>query len=217
MAIFCTYCGRVLKEGEICQCRQGNQPDNGQPMGRQNQQPYGQPMGQQAGGQQLYPRNIVVQLSMNWYKFVRYVMLYLVTVCMVIMGIVYVNGQAYEENTELVYYLFNDLKTVDIIYGFVLIILGIWGFIIRKEMALYANKAPKHYIRFLTSIAVLEIIYYIAVYQSTISSFVSAGELGEYMSYSSDVSEGIVGIVLYIIFIILNKMYFDKRIHLFVN
>ena len=241
MAIFCTYCGRVLKEGEVCQCRQNSQPDNGQAnfgqqyqqpygqnmgqqyqqpygqnMGQQYQQPYGQNMGQQY--QQPYGQNMEQQLPMRWYKFVIYVQMILGALSLLALSMTMFTGSHYDskEKANLIYALYPKISEIDKIYGVILVGMAILAIIIRQGLANYQRKVLNWYYAFPIAQVIFAVGYEFEIYKHSIYADWEWNDCFE--DIASEVFSKYIGItIIIIVMVVLSKIYFDKRKHLFVN
>lgn len=225
MANFCPNCGQQLNENQkFCNnCgtatgNAGNNVNNGSyyngaansqmnaqynNMGTQYNNPnasYNNNMNNAYGGYNAQP-----QLPMNWFKFVIYFQLFAACVLNVFTGIAQLTGSLYEAqgiNASFVYAFFPGLSAVDKIYGIICIALGVAAIIVRQKLAKFCQDGPKFYLIYLAVTVVASIIYLVAV-------IAIVGEMETSTTIGSLIGNGIM--------LVCNKIYFDKRAHLFVN
>lgn len=123
-------------------------------------------------------------------------------------GVQAVMGMQYgtKEQSAQVYAVYPGLHILDIVYGVLLIILGVFVFIVRQQLAGYRAKGPKYLLIMYIASLVLEVFY------------IGAGSLlsGVNLLTSSESSIMLISSILVSLFMIgANKVYFDKRAHLF--
>ena len=154
---------------------------------------------------------ILAPLGMKWYKFLIYFLLFAAGILNIIGGIVYLTGIQYGSALEakLVYEFFPNLKTMDIIYGIVVIALGVFQIYTRFQLASYKAKSPSYilYMYVINGAAT-------AIYSFVVSDMIDVLLPAESAQLSGQAIGAILGAAL---FVWLNKIYFDKRKHLFVN
>jgi len=135
-------------------------------------------------------------MPMKWYKFLIYFSLILTGLSNMYTGVQAVMGMQYgtKEQSAQVYAVYPGLHILDIVYGVLLIILGVFVFIVRQQLIMYIASL------------VLEVFY------------IGAGSLlsGVNLLTSSESSIMLISSILVSLFMIgANKVYFDKRAHLF--
>ena len=206
--MFCPNCGNQIPDGSSfcgnCGAPLDSQPNPQQPQGNPYQAPQQTPYG-------FAPQAPV--LTMKWYKFLIYFLLFAIGILNVIGGITALTGAQYtaengENVSKAVYVLFPDLKTIDIIYGIACVLLGVFQFYIRFQLAKYKAKAPSYILAMYVATAVITAIYSFAVVGIVPDEIVSHSEL---------IGQGVGAIIGAGVMAFLNKIYFDKRKHLFVN
>jgi hypothetical protein len=144
---------------------------------------------------------LLKQTPMKWYKFVIYFQLILGPLMLLSTAVQQMTGIVYGESADLVYATFPQLKTVDIIYGVILLGIAAFALYVRHTLTEYYENAPK-----------LLIIYYLAqpavalLYSLYVSSIVPTMDMS--VAYPSI----IIGIVLSIV----TYVYFSKREELFI-
>lgn len=148
----------------------------------------------------------VYEMPMKWHKFLIYFSLWAGAVMNVITGITMLTGSVYASqgaDPEMIYRYYEGLKTVDVIMGLASIVLAVLLIVTRFALAGYKENGPKLLmISYAANIAVA-LVYPIMAAAVTDLSF---GEL-------FDVTTLISSIVM----LVVNKIYYDKRAHLFVN
>ena len=150
--------------------------------------------------------NVVVDnnLGMKWYKFLIYFSLFAGAVINVASGIPFLNGSIYGGYADNVYSVFPALKTVDVMYGIVALATAVLCIVARFALAKYKKNGPALLLSIYAIGIVVSIVYFIAV-----KSIVTDIDL--------DTSSIVSSLVSSVVMIIINKIYFDKRKHLFVN
>lgn len=146
-------------------------------------------------------------MPMKWFKFIIFFQLFASAVVNVINGIMAFTGAQYsvdgENLSELVYAFYPSLKAVDIIYGLLCLALAGCAIYVRQLLAKYKTDAPKMYLIFLAAQVVVGLVYVILL------SVITGESLASVETYTS--------IITSVVLIIINKIYFDKRAHLFNN
>ena len=145
---------------------------------------------------------------MKWHKFLIYFSLWASAVMNVLNSFVMFTGAHYggENEARMVYNFFDGLKSVDIIMGVLFIGIAIFAIVTRFSLAKYQSKGPKQLLAVYGLNAVLTVAY------PLLASAVTGMELSELMDSST-----ISSIVSSVVMILINKTYYDKRAHLFVN
>ena len=147
-------------------------------------------------------------MPMKWYKFLIYFSLILTGLSNMYTGVQAVMGMQYgtKEQSAQVYAVYPGLHILDIVYGVLLIILGVFVFIVRQQLAGYRAKGPKYLLIMYIASLILEIFY------------IGAGSLlsGVNLLKASESGIMLISSILVSLFMIgANKVYFDKRAHLF--
>ncbi len=161
----------------------------------------------QAPHQPSIPAQQDPALKMGWYKFLIYFSLFAGAVLNVFDAISLLTGGIYGGEAELVYSVFDGLKSLDAFIG--ITTLGLAGMCIYTRFRLsgfYKNGPMMLNITYIASLAV-NLIYIIGV------SSIVPDILSDASTVSSEVSSMITAIVM----IFANTVYFKKRSHLFVN
>lgn len=147
------------------------------------------------------------QPKMKWYNFLIYFSLFFSAVINLGSGIMQITGLNYnisggDASTVYLYYG-AGLKIIDVLFGIFVIVLAVYAVYVRFRLAHFKKNGPMSYYMLLAANAIGSTIYYIVV------SFVT----GIMMLDSSTITTLISSIVM----LALNVVYFNKRIHLFVN
>ena len=215
---FCSSCGRQLannqQQNKNTQPDFGNQQANYQQPNQQYQQPnYNQY--QQQNQQPMYnqPYQQYPQYPdkynghpMGWYKFLIYFALFAGAFFNVCSAVLYMTGKIYEtQNIDplAVYYLYPNVKPVDIVYGILLIALAVFMVITRFQLSGLKKNGPKMIVALYGINIAMVIIYSIAISCTT-----------NYMAFNaSTIGQCVIPIVMAVV----NKVYFDRRKDIFVK
>lgn len=144
-----------------------------------------------------------VELPMNWYKFLIYFALFLGAISNAYTGIQMLTGAHYEGSATYVYAFYSSLKVIDIVVGIACIGLAVLAIVVRQKLANFKSDGP----RFLTILYVASIAVSL-IYILLITIVVGNGVFN-ISNVASVISSGAM--------IFVNKIYFEKRQHLFVN
>ena len=145
---------------------------------------------------------------MKWYKFLIYFSLVLTGFANIWTGVEAVLGMQYETKSQAaqVYAVYPALHVLDIIYGILLILLGVYALIVRQYLAGFKVKGPKMLLIMYIASLVIEVAYIAASSLISGVNLLTASESGTMLISSILVSLFMIGA---------NKVYFDKRAHLF--
>ena len=144
--------------------------------------------------------------KLKWHKFLIYFALWAGAVLNVINGVRILTGSAYGNDTDAIYNAFASLQTIDILHGLLMVALGFYQIYVRFQLAGFRSGAPgKLSAMYLITLA-LNILYLLIV------SGVTGIKLGEFMN-----TNVICAFIESIVFLFINKAYYGKRSHLFVN
>lgn len=218
---FCNNCGRRLGEGEICQCMQ-NQGQYPPPQGEYQTQGMYQNQVQYQTPQGMYQNQVPYQnttnqqndftAKMKWFKFVIYAQLFLTVLTFLGTGTNLFMGLTYDNYKGVVYEQFPYLEMSDKCFGLIFYGMAIWAIVIRQQLANFKKNGPFMYLAFCIVQLVILIGYGISFYFTVcVNAEVDAG------TWDGVVNSLILSVVSIIIFFILNKIYFDKRKHMFIN
>ena len=156
---------------------------------------------------------------MKWHKFLVGFALWFGGVINIINGISMFTGAQYnremgEGAAKIVYDAFPELKTVDVIYGILLIALGIFAFVTAYRLLYKLKGSPKLLLIRYAASAAVGIIYIIAA-ASILGKFSNA--YGAEIDYAEVFLEAVFTAIISVLLIVLNRIYYKKRAHLFVN
>lgn len=216
--MFCTKCGASCEENaKFCaSCGNAMQPQvPQQPVYQPPQQPqqpvYQPPVYQQPVYQAPYYQNQPLteqyQLPMKWFKFLIYFSLFAGALLNVVSAIPLLTGSVYEGAADLVYAMFEGLQAVDMLAGILMLATAVVGVYARFRLAKYCQNGPKMLTVLYIMAAAINLFYLIGV----------SAVLPEGVMESVDTTSSITSIVTSVIMIFVNRTYFQKRAHLFVN
>lgn len=143
-------------------------------------------------------------LPMNWYKFLIYFALFLGALSNANTGIQMVTGGHYDGYASYVYSYFPVLKTIDIVMGIACIAIAVFAIVVRQKLANYKMDGPKMLLYLYLANMAISLVYVLLLMMIVGSEFV-------------DFTLILPSVVVSVIMIFVNKTYFDKRSHLFVN
>lgn len=204
--MFCAKCGNQIAEGSaFCNnCGTAVTPQSAQ-------QPVQEPVYQQPVYQQpVQPvQDLTPQPSMKWYKFLIYFSLWAGAVLNIFSAISMLTGSQYgtDGEAELVYAMFEDLKTLDMLCGIFALVLAVFSIYTRFQLAGFKQKAPMFLTILYAGVCVYDLIYIIGC----------TNALPEYVLSEMDFTSMYSNLVTSAVMIFVNMSYFKKRAHLFVN
>lgn len=222
MAKFCSSCGSPVQDGTtFCSTCGARIENNAAP---QYAAPVQEPVYnvQQPVYNVQQPVNTVQQpetnLGMSWFKFIIYFQIF----ASAIINILICFG-AYSQLQELdgfrgymdaldSYIDANQTWSIIVLVAFIAV--GVFGFMVRGKLAGFKVDGPKQYLIYMGLIVAVQVIYMIAVYMLT-NDLQEA--VGMDLDIGSSMSSSIPSLVVSVVMIFVNKVYFDKRKHLFVN
>ena len=162
--------------------------------------------GQVSGYQETVPvwqESGPVGPPLKWFKFIIYVQLFLSALGNLVTGIQLLTGLAYGGLRASVYTLYPALRPVDVVMGLLSLGLMVWVLVVRQRLAKFRRGAPRLYLIWIGASLGVALFYLVA------ASLV----LGQLVMTGSVVGSLVGSLVL----IVLNRVYFRKREHLFVN
>ena len=144
--------------------------------------------------------------KLKWHKFLIYFALWAGAVLNVISGIRILTGSIYGVDVDAVYRTYGGLKTIDVLYGLLLCALAVYQIYLRFQLAGFKKEAPgklsmMYIITILLGLAYMLVVS--AVTRISISALLDSSTVGSYIGS--------------IVFLFINKAYYGKRSHLFVN
>ena len=185
---FCNNCGSEIQDGELFCSKCGAPVQNTVAM----------------------PAN---KYPMKWFKFLIYFALFAGALINVVYGLNYVNGNIYfvqsngQVNAELIYGAHgSDLKTLDMIYGLLLVAIAAFGIFTRFMLSKYKKIGPMCVYVLYGAGVVVSLLYNVGL------TLVTVLEFSQIFTPST-----IVSMVVSVLMVALNYTYFNKRKDLFVN
>ena len=149
------------------------------------------------------------QLGMKWFHFLIYFVLWANAAILILSSLSYFTGGIYESPSQ-VYTQYPALQLIDMLYGAAMCCFGVFCIITRSKLAKFKVGAPNLvYVFYIFGNIVLPIAY-------NVIALIAIGSVGDVIPTLTD--PYMIGtIVGTIIVVALNKVYFNKRAHLFVN
>lgn len=146
------------------------------------------------------------ETPMKWFKFVIYVQLFVAFVVNAFMGVINIMGG----QSKYVYSNVPSMKTLDGIYGVILIALAVYAIVVRFRLSKFRANGPRLYYAYLIAEYVLPIVYTVATIVIIKNSPVVQYFQPNYISVLSNLIMGIIMLTA-------NFLYFSKRDYLFIN
>ena len=152
---------------------------------------------------------------MKWFKFLIYFLLFFFALINLGNAAMLFTGFHYERNQEgardLVYSVFPKLKTIDIVFGVLFIIMAVFVIFVRFRLAGYKENGPRLLYFYFASVIVINLIYAITVKIYLNSVNPQAGDAIKVFSTVWPL------MIFWGLMIIVNRTYFEKRFRLFIN
>lgn len=206
---FCSYCGSAVNEGAFiciqCGCAVINVEEQKDLMEKDIETPHFD----SSKNEDIVIKTVAsdTKVSLGWYKFLIYFLLFLGAIINFINGICYLSGNIYsllssgKVTAEDVYRIYgNGLHSVDVFFGLFSITFAIFALVTRDQLAKFKPNAPKY------------VTAYYAI--SAGATFLNSVLVMSITSAAMDVSQ-IVSIITSVIFLFLNMKYFEARTNLF--
>lgn len=209
-AKFCPACGQEVQQPQE-QIRQSYpQPQSGYQQAQQLRQSYAQPPVYQPPenpyGQSFSPQQPAQ--GMKWHKFLVYFALWAGALGYLVYGIVCLTGAQYGSQRDLVYAYIPEMKAPDTVYGIVMLGTAVFSVITALSLLRFKAAGPKN-LTMLYLIEMVGVVVYAAWSLSVLSRY--GGDTSRIVaSLVSSLVGGLLGILI-------NKIYYGKRAHLFVN
>lgn len=223
-SVFCPSCGTRVQAAAPQQPGAPQAPTPQQPGAPQQPAPTGM---QPAPYQQPVPYVAQPALPMKWYKFVIWVQLFLSALVSVGSALLLLTGAQYGPDSDLAYSMIGGLRVVDIIFALAQIGIAAFAIYVRQRLAGFKKGAPELYLRFIIIANVISISYNLIVVWLAVSTltrflpganfFDALGMLLESSSTQASLFQLVVSVIAVIVMYFLNRTYFNKRAHLFVN
>lgn len=152
---------------------------------------------------------------MKWYKFLIYVQLFLGTVVALFTAVSYLRGAHWDELFELpkalMYGFFPSLRVVDIVTGILYLCMAAFCILVRQQLAHYKRNALK-LLYGLRGLSIVTYLFWGVLTTVVLSDTYDIGELIVALLLSPILSS-----IMILVLVSLEKVYFTKRQHLFVN
>ena len=197
--MFCSSCGAQIPDGSTFCPKCGTNLTAGAAPNAGMNRPVPQAQPDQFGG-----------MPMKWHKFLVYFALWASGILNILTGFFTLSGGQYEGDAEKVYYVFRGMKTLDTVYGLVVIVIGVLLLFTAYRLLKLKTGAPKLLLACLAITAVVSIAYSVmatneihSVLRNADTSEITASAIGS--AIGSAVS------------FVLHMIYYKKRNHLFVN
>ena len=222
--MFCGKCGSKVPEGSGFCANCGNPVNNGAPQQQTQQVNYNgyqqQPQQPNYNGYQQQPQQpnyngyqqpnygyqpyqAQQEMPMKWFKFLIYFSLFFGAAINVITAIMTMTGSHYGGQADMVYAFFDGLKGMDIFYGLLLLASAAIMVYARFRLSGFFKNGPQMITIVYALNAIVPLIYIIGVSALT--------------DVDLDMSSNVTSIITSIIMIFVNRVYFTKRSHLFIN
>ena len=143
--------------------------------------------------------------KLKWHKFLIYFALWAGAIMNTGNALLCINGTQYAEQSEQIYALFSGLKTVDLVWGIVLLAIAAYMIYVRFQLAGFRINAPRK----------LSILYGISLGASAL--YLLAVSAVTHQSLGSFMGDIVAPIFLSILMLFVNQNYYSKRLELFVN
>ncbi len=142
---------------------------------------------------------------MRWYWFLVHIALVFSSFMDFWSGYQLLTGASYggKEEAAKIYAMYDGMKTVDMMYSALLILVGILALYVRNQLYHYRRNSPTKLLLLYVMNCVVSLYYSVGV------SMITGMDL-----LDTDIHYAVITAV---IMIIINKIYFDKRKHLFVR
>lgn len=160
-----------------------------------------------------------IAMPMKWHKFLVGFLLWFGGVMDIINGITGLTGGQYNREmgdgaAKIVYAAFPGLKTVDVIYGILVIGLGIFGFVTAYRLLYKLKGSPKLLLILYAASAVISIVYLII---GMVILNNASNAHGVELDTGRFILQAIWTAIIAVLLIVLNRIYYRKREYLFVN
>lgn len=142
------------------------------------------------------------ELPMKWYHFVIWFQLWFTLLSGVMNGLSMLTGSCYDGMAESLYETYAGLAYIDRSYGMILMGWGIFAVYVRQHLAKYKADGPRLYLILLAINPISALVY------NLIAGAIVGG---------LDVLSLAITVLVNVAVIFLNRSYFRKRQHLFVN
>ena len=201
--MYCSKCGAQAADGaSFC-------ANCGAPLNAQGTQPAQAPQRNdwQQSAYVSYSQP-VPQQGMKWHKFMVYFSLWFSAVANFWSGIQAITGLQYKGNAEAVYNFIPEMKMPDMVFGVLCAVTAVLLVITAVSLLKFKANGPK----------LLTLSYAVSVITCLIYVGWAAGILSRYgADISSALSSTFMSLAISVVMIFVNRNYYQKRAHLFVN
>ena len=159
---------------------------------------------------QIDEKNEDKSLPMNWHNFLAYFSIWAGAVLNFFTGFSTMTGMSYGELKDQVYYTFKGIGFVDCFSGILIIALSIFGFYVAYSLLKKKKDAPKKLIELYIMGGVIKLLY------NLIIALIISGKIPNYNLINS-IATAVGAFLATLLFVVLNRIYYRKRAHLFVN
>lgn len=144
--------------------------------------------------------------GMKWFKFIIWVQLILNAIASALNAFALFTGASYGGSADMVYAFYSGMRAVDVVFGIVYLALAAGAVLVRMGLAKFRRGAPALYLTFLAAHIAAQILYAVFVMVVTGISPLDMFDISTVTSTIGDVA-----------LILINRVYFERRAHLFVN
>ena len=201
--MYCSKCGAQAADGaSFC-------ANCGAPLNAQGTQPAQAPQRKdwQQSAYESYSQP-VPQQGMKWHKFLVYFSLWFSAIANFWNGIQAITGLQYKGNAETVYRELPGMKLPDMVFGIMCIVIAVMLVITAVSLLKFKANGPK----------LLTLTYAVSVIACLIYVIWAAVILSRYgADVSSALSSTFMSLAISVVMIFVNRNYYQKRAHLFVN
>lgn len=145
----------------------------------------------------------VGEMPMKWYKFIIYCQLFFSAISCLANGYYMTIGYQYGEYVSQIYTYFPGMQILDIITACFYFALAVYVIIVRHKLAKFQKSGPSLYISIYAISALAALLYTLIATLIIHSNVFSATVIGR--------------IIANVIWLLINKKYFERRRHLFIN
>lgn len=156
----------------------------------------------------MYTKNHDVDMPMKWFKFLIYFWLFFEATRCVYSSYLFVTGRYldFNENIDDWYLTYPNMRTLDIVFGFLLISYAIFCLYTRQKLSKYSRIAPILASHIYLILPLLEFSYF------WFGSKIIGIDVSEFM-----IPKFYGKLIICILYVLLHRKYFSKRMHLFRN
>ena len=200
--MYCSKCGAKAADG-ASYCASCGAPLNTQD-NRSAQGP--ERAGWQQSAYESYSQP--VQQGMKWHKFLVYFSLWFSAIANLWNGIQAITGQQYKGNAETVYRELPGMKLPDVVFGILCIVTAVLLVITAVSLLKFKANGPKM-LTLAYAVSVIACLIYV-IWAAVILS-------GKGVDVRAALSSTFMSLAISVIMIFVNRNYYQKRAHLFVN